>query len=124
MSDAKFVYKEVSGKDLEKATSDGWEFVNPSTALGPFGPLSCYIVRRPFEMPEAMKLTEELEVARRSAAARETLAAHLGTKIGRARDILKRYVDAAQERGRDKPTRDQLVDMFRRLERDVAAELG
>ena len=54
---SKYVYMEVSGAKLEETTKSGWEYVE-SVAGGPHAP--SYVVRRPFEMPEAMKLAEEL----------------------------------------------------------------
>lgn len=55
----KYVYKEISGRDLEEMTGSGWEYVERGMSVAPYG-LGSYIVRRPFEMPEAMKLAEEL----------------------------------------------------------------
>lgn len=55
----KYVYKEISGRDLEEMTGSGWEYVERGMSVAPFG-VGSYIVRRPFEMPEAMKLAEEL----------------------------------------------------------------
>jgi hypothetical protein len=118
MSDAKYVYREVSGRELEKATADGWEFVTSSTPFGPFG---FYLVRRPFEMPEAMKLTADLNAARealeRSQQAREVLS----DRLTRAKDAVKAHAATAARTGRDKPTRDDLVGMAYRLERDFPA---
>lgn len=54
-----YVYKEVSGRDLEEMTGRGWEYVERGVSVAPFG-VGSYIVRRQLEMPEAMKLAEEL----------------------------------------------------------------
>ena len=121
MSDAKYVYREVSGRELEKATTDGWEFVSAGGHATPFGPVGVYLVRRPLEMPEAMKLTADLNAARealeRSQQAREVLS----NKLARAKDAVKAHASAAARTGRDKPTRDDLVGMAYRLERDFPA---
>jgi len=121
MSDAKHVYREVSGRDLEKVTANGWEFVSAGGHATPFGPVGVYLVRRPLEMPEAMKLTEDLEKAHdeldKSKAAREALSA----RLARVKDSVKRYAGEAARTGRDKPTRDELVRMFQSL---AMADLG
>lgn len=115
MNDAKYVYREVSGRELEKATLDGWEFVSAGGQAAPFGPVSVYLVRRPNDMPEAMQLKLQLNEAQaaleKSQAARE----ELSTKLAKARDVVKTHAAAASRTGRDKPTRDDLVSMASRL---------
>lgn len=124
MSDAKYVYREVSGRELEKATADGWEYVSGSTSVSPFGPLSCYLVRRPFEMPDMMKLTLELHAAQdaleKSQAAREGLS----SRLARAKDAVKAHAAEATKVGRDKPTRDDLVRMAARLGYELDRVVG
>lgn len=119
MNDAKYVYREVSGRELEKATTDGWEFVSAGGQATPFGPVGVYLVRRPHEMPEAMKLTTELNAARealeRSQQGREVLS----NKLARAKDAVKAHAAEATKVGRDKPTRDDLVRLASRLSYEI-----
>lgn len=119
MSDAKYVYREVSGRELEKATTDGWEFVSAGGQATPFGPVGVYLVRRPFEMPEPMKLTAELNAAREALEKSQQAREGLSARLARAKDAVKRHAAEASKVGRDKPTRDDLVRMASRLERDV-----
>jgi len=119
MSDAKYVYREVSGKDLEKATTDGWEYVSAGGYATPFGPVGVYLVRRPFEMPDMMKLTLELRATQdaleKSQAAREGLS----TRLARVEDAVKAHAAEATKVGRDKPTRDDLVRLASRLSYEI-----
>jgi len=119
MNDAKYVYKEVSGDDLEKTTTLGWEYVSAGGYMTPFGPRSTYLVRRPFEAPEAMKLSAEVAALKvepeKSQQARESLAG----RLVRAKNAVASHAIAAAKTGRDKPTRDDLVSMAYRLERDL-----
>lgn len=107
MSDAKYVYREVSGRELEKATTDGWEFVS---AVGQ---------ATPFEMPEPMKLTAGLNAAREALEKSQQAREGLSARLTRAKDVVERHAAEANKVGRDKPTRDDLVRMASRLERDV-----
>lgn len=119
MSDTKYVYKEVRGGDLEKATIDGWEFVTSSTTVGPFGPLGSYLVRRPYEMPETMKLTAELNAVKDALEKSQQVREVLAEKLARAKNAVTAHYVAATKTGRDKPTRDDLVRMASRLDRDL-----
>jgi len=56
-----FVFKEVRGSELEKHTSDGWEFVDDRTSVGPFGFHGAYLVKRPRQKPDVIKLAERID---------------------------------------------------------------
>lgn len=124
MNDAKYVYKEVSGRELEKATADGWEYVSGSTSVSPLGPLSCYLVRRPFEMPEAMKLTAEINTLKEALEKSQTVREGLSSKLARVKDAVKAHAAEAAKVGRDKPTRDDLVRMASRLGYELDRVVG
>ncbi len=115
MNDARYVYKEVNGKDLERATIDGWEYVSGGTGMSAFGPIGFYLVRRGAEKPDAMKLAEEKQELAAKLDAATATANKLKLERTAARDVAKEAMERACSTGRDKPTREDLVRMVSRL---------
>lgn len=113
MSEIKYVYREVVGYDLEKSTADGWEFVSSSN-------LGSYLVRRPYEMPDVMKLTKECEILKDALNKSQTVREGLSSTLNMIRKSIGAYARLSTKLGRDKPTRDQLVRMFFDLSRGFA----
>lgn len=115
MSDAKYVYREVSGKELEKATVDGWEFYGAGAENAQFGSIGVYLVRRPLEMPEAMKLIQDLEEAEDALAKSQQARDVLAASLARVQEAVVAHAAMAVQTGRDKPTRDDLVRRAKQL---------
>jgi hypothetical protein len=115
MNDARYVYKEVNGRDLERATIDGWEYVSGGAGISSFGPLGFYLVRRPAEKPDAMKLAEEKQELATKLDAASATAGKLKLERTTARAAAKAAAERACSSGRNKPTREDLVRMIRDL---------
>lgn len=111
MSEIKYVYREVSGCDLEKFTADGWEFVSSSN-------LGSYLVRRPYEMPDVMKLTKDCEILKDALNKSQAVREGLSSTLNMIRMSIEAHAQLCTRTGRDKPTRDQLVRMFFKLQQD------
>jgi hypothetical protein len=115
MNDARYVYKEVNGRDLERATIDGWEYVSGGAGIGAFGPIGFYLVRRPAEKPDAMKLAEEKQELATKLDAASATANKLKLERTTARAAAKAAAERACSSGRNKPSREDLVRMIRDL---------
>jgi hypothetical protein len=115
MNDARYVYKEVNGRDLERATIDGWEYVSGGAGISAFGPLGFYLVRRPAEKPDVMKLAEEKQELATKLDAASATAGKLKLERTTARAAAKAAAERACSSGRNKPTREDLVRMIRDL---------
>lgn len=109
-----YVYREVSGRELEKATLEGWEFVSTSSSFGPFGPMGTYLVRRPFEKPKEMELQEKLVAAEQKLAEANRDLARLKGAYEKAKSGVNDMIKAAWKTGKEKLTRDQLADLIQR----------
>ncbi len=118
-----YVYKSVAPDMLEKYTSEGWDFVEEQLG-GRYFPVLSYVLRRPRELPEAMKLQQELAAAKEALEKSQKAREGLSARLGRVKDAVKNHAALAAKTGRDKPTRDDLVGMAYRLERDLGADLG
>lgn len=109
-----YVYREVSGRELEKATLEGWEFVSTSSSFGPFGPMGTYLVRRPFEKPKEMELQEKLVAAEAKLAQANDRFERMKLSYERAKAGVNDMIKAAWKTGKEKLTRDELADLIQR----------
>ena len=119
MSDTKYVYKEVVGRDLEKVTRDGWEYVSNGVQMTPFSTVGIYVVRRPFQMSTVMELQEQLDEMKTALENSKTEQARLSSRLDSVRAIVMNLADEAAKTGRNKHTRDDLVYLIQRLVRDI-----
>lgn len=108
MSDTKYVYKEVAGKDLEKATLAGWEYVSSGIQMSASAN-GIYVVRRPFQMPTVMELQEQLDETK-------TALENSKNQLDKVRNVIRNCVADATKTGRSKPSRDELVSIICNLE--------
>lgn len=106
----RYVYKEIKGEDLERATEQGWELVFPEprikTGFGPFFS-TAYVVRRPFEKPSEMALTERVATLESELTSAQARVHHAGEV---ADGCLGVVIEAMETK---RPRVDDLVDALR-----------